>query len=217
MALTRDDVITKAVEVLDRDGLDGLTLRRLAKELGISAPTLYWHVRDKRELLDLVAERITTGYRESLPPLPPGLEWWEIVAEGLRRQYHALISHRDAARVVAGNRPTTDSLPTVERWLGVWIAAGFSPEEAFGMVLAGGNYVLGSALEYQAEVERAEMPKKGIGALRAEVDKFPNLKRAIEARRAGRLDRHSVFEIGLSLFIAGVRARHAELAAEAKA
>ena len=57
MAVTRDDVIHTAIQLLEEVGLDGLTLRRLATELGISAPTLYWHFRDKRELLDAMAAK----------------------------------------------------------------------------------------------------------------------------------------------------------------
>jgi TetR/AcrR family transcriptional regulator, tetracycline repressor protein len=55
MAVTRDQIVAAALAQLDEAGLDGLTLRRLAERLGIRAPTLYWHVRDKRELMDLVA------------------------------------------------------------------------------------------------------------------------------------------------------------------
>ena len=71
MAVTRDDVIQTAIQLLQEVGLDGLTLRRLATELGISAPTLYWHVKDKRELLDLMSEAMVRQAREKMPPSWP--------------------------------------------------------------------------------------------------------------------------------------------------
>ncbi len=211
MALTRKEVIDKAVELLDEAGLAGLTLRRLAKELGISAPTLYWHVKDKRQLLDLMAEKIMSYGSVRERPMPKGLDWWEIMAEGLRRSYHAAISHRDGALVVAGNRPTDASLPFVERWLGLWMRVGFPPDEALEMVLAAGNYVIGSALEYQAEADRAKLRHDRLPSDKDNKAKYPNLARAFEVRHSRPVDRHSTFEQGLSLFMAGVRARRAQL------
>ena len=55
VALTQEQVVKRAVDLMAEAGLEALTLRRLATELGVSAPTLYWHVRNKRELLDLMA------------------------------------------------------------------------------------------------------------------------------------------------------------------
>lgn len=216
MALTRDEVVATAIRLLDEDGLSGLTLRRLAKELGISAPTLYWHVKDKRELLDLMAERIVADHHASNPLQTAGFEWWEIIAEGLRSQYHALIAHRDGAQVVAGNRPTESGLPMVERWLGIWSEAGFPADEALGMILAAGNYVLGAALEYQAETERALLRKEKRPPDPVKKQKYPNLACAIHARWARPVDPHATFEQGLLLLITGIRTRLAEIK-EAKA
>src|ERR1700760_3630975 len=63
MPVTRERIVAVALELLDEGGLDGLTLRRLADRLGIRAPTLYWHVRNKRELLDLLAAGVGGGRR----------------------------------------------------------------------------------------------------------------------------------------------------------
>lgn len=211
MALTRDEVVATAVRLLDEVGLAGLTLRRLAKELGISAPTLYWHVRDKRELLDLMAERMIAEHRAGLPPLPAGLGWWEKVAELCRRQYFAMIAHRDGAQVVAGNRPTEGTLPLVDRWLGMWIEAGFPPEESLALILSVGNYIIGSALEYQAEADRARIRQDITALSQLDEARYPNLRRAIESRGHRPRDPHALFDYGLSLIIAGIRARHPDL------
>jgi TetR/AcrR family tetracycline transcriptional repressor len=58
MPVNRERIVIVALDLLDENGLAGLTLRELAGRLGIRAPTLYWHVRDKRELLDLLAAAI---------------------------------------------------------------------------------------------------------------------------------------------------------------
>ena len=221
MAVTRDDVVNTAIQLLQEVGLDGLTLRRLATELGISAPTLYWHVKDKRELLDLMSEEMTRAAREKMPPFPSGLSWDEKIAEGMRRQYEAVVSYRDGARVVAGNRPTEAALPQIEQFLKLWVEAGFPPSEALAYILAFGDFVTGCALEYQAELERRRTQPDGLSSeLWKKMEAYPTLHAASLARGAGHAaavkagKRPSSFERGLRLLMAGLRSRHAELMAE---
>ena len=225
MAITRDDVIQTAIQLLQEVGLDGLTLRRLATELGISAPTLYWHVKDKRELLDLMSEAMVRAAREKMPPFPTDLSWDEKIAEGLRRQYEAMIAYRDGARVVAGNRPTEASLPGIEQFLRLWVSAGFPPNEALAYTLSLGDFITGCALEHQAEVERQRLqPVDQSAGLWENLDAYPTLQAAVATRRGARVDpasvpreiarEHSNFERGLRLLMSGLRLRHAELMAE---
>jgi TetR/AcrR family tetracycline transcriptional repressor len=212
MAVTRDDVIHTAIQLLQEVGLDGLTLRRLATELGISAPTLYWHVRDKRELLDLMAEQMVRDQRAGQPPFPETLSWWEKIAEGMRRQYRSILAYRDGARVMAGNRPTDAALPQIEQYMLLWVEAGFPPGEALASILTFGDFVVGSALEYQSEVERRrEQPPERLTEVWAKMRDYPTLYAAAMERMQQRPDS---FEHGLSLLMAGLRVRHAELMAE---
>jgi TetR/AcrR family transcriptional regulator, tetracycline repressor protein len=215
MAVTRDDVIHTAIQLLQEVGLDGLTLRRLATELGISAPTLYWHVRDKRELLDLMSEQMIRDHRAQQAPMAEGLEWHEIIAEGARRQFAAINAYRDGARVVAGNRPTEAQLPMIERYMRLWVSAGFPPEEALASILAMGDFINGSALEHQAELERSRLQdQERQKQVWKNLDDYPTMKAAAKARMDSKGERPTSFEHGLGLFIAGLRQRQAELLAE---
>lgn len=217
MAITRDDVIQTAIQLLQEVGLDGLTLRRLATELGISAPTLYWHVRDKRELLDLMAEEMIRAQRAKDPPLPAHLSWDEVIAESIRRQYRAIINYRDGARVIAGNRPTDAALPMIEAFLARWVEAGFAPDEALATILTLGDFVAGSALEYQSEQERRrEQSPETLAAIWKKMEPFPMLHAAATRRAQHRraMGASDSFEHGLSLMMAGLRARHIQLQAE---
>jgi TetR/AcrR family transcriptional regulator, tetracycline repressor protein len=218
MALTRDNIVAEAVALLNEDGLEKLSLRKLAARLGISAPTLYWHVKDKRELLDLMVERIFKDYRERNPlPLenPPG-SWHERVGWFMRLRYLALIETRDAPLVMAGNRPTEAMLPYIERWLSLWIEAGFSHQEAFRTIMAVSNFIVGSALEYQAEAERAAMRRNAQRVSPFDgKDAYPHLKQAvIEGRSLP--DPHAPFETGLALILEGLRRRREEIMASKK-
>src|ERR1700688_4158094 len=55
VALKRQGVVRTALRILDEVGLDGLTVRKLASELGVQAPALYWHFKNKQALLDEMA------------------------------------------------------------------------------------------------------------------------------------------------------------------
>jgi TetR/AcrR family tetracycline transcriptional repressor len=212
VALTQEQVVERAVELMAEAGLEALTLRRLATELGVSAPTLYWHVRNKRELLDLMAEALVARAGRATSPAH-GQPWWEWLAERARRQWRALTSHRDAALVIAGNRPTEASLPGIEEVLGNLVVVGFSPAEALRVVLSLGNYVIGCAVEHQAEAARDADPERDARLLKRAED-LPTLRAAIAAvDRPGPAAGEAGFEYGLALLIGGVRARHAELTA----
>ena len=141
MAVSRSDIVrtSTATAMVDELGLDGVTLRELAGRLGISAPTLYWHVCDKRHLLDLVAEQVRADMSPAERHTPrPGqsVEHW--LGEASRQQRVALLAHRDSPRVVAGNRPTEDALPGIEQTLGVLVDAGLEPGEAVQVLAASG-------------------------------------------------------------------------------
>src|ERR1700742_2951558 len=127
MPVTRERIVTVALELLDEAGLDGLTLRRLADRLGIRAPTLYWHVRNKRELLALLAAAILDGALARWREPQPGQPWWEWLAARARVMRAALLAHRDSALVVSGTRPTASPLPGIERQLEALAGEGFSP------------------------------------------------------------------------------------------
>src|ERR1700745_1360038 len=104
MALDRAQVVTAAIELLDEVGLDGLTLRRLAQELGVQAPALYWHFKNKQELLDQMMVTISTT--EAPVELPaPGPAWGEWLAQRAPEIRRSRNSHRDGAMLAASTRP----------------------------------------------------------------------------------------------------------------
>jgi AcrR family transcriptional regulator len=210
VALTQEQVVRGAVDLLARAGLEALTLRRLATELGVSAPTLYWHVRNKRQLLDLMAEALVARAGRSTSPAH-GQAWWDWLAELARLQWRVLTSHRDAALVVAGNRPTEAALPDVEEIVASLVVVGFPPAEALRTILSIGNYVIGCAVELQAEAAREPDPERDARLLRElrESGDLPNLQAAMPGVAGS--DPGAGFEHGLGLLIAGIRARHAEL------
>jgi TetR/AcrR family transcriptional regulator, tetracycline repressor protein len=210
MALTQQQVVRRAVDLMAEVGLEALTLRRLATELGVSAPTLYWHVRNKRQLLDLMAEALVERAGRSTAPAP-GQPWWDWLAEEARLMWRALTSHRDAALVVAGNRPTDTALPDIEQVMASLVTVGFPPAEALRMILSISNYVIGCAVERQAEAARDQDPERDVRLLQQAGD-LPYLRAALAGLHGpGPSADDAGFEYGLALLIGGARAHHAEL------
>jgi TetR/AcrR family tetracycline transcriptional repressor len=211
MALTQQQVVRRAVDLMAEVGLEALTLRRLATELGVSAPTLYWHVRNKRQLLDLMAEALVERAGRSTAPAP-GQPWWDWLAEEARLMWRALTSHRDAALVVAGNRPTDTALPGIEQVMASLVTVGFPPAEALRMILSISNYVIGCAVERQAEAARDQDPERDVRLLQQAGD-LPYLRAALAGLHGpGPSADDAGFEYGLALLIGGARAHHATLA-----
>jgi TetR/AcrR family tetracycline transcriptional repressor len=212
--LTRDAIVGTALELLADGGLEAVSFRRIATRLGVSAPTLYWHVDSKRQLMDLMAEQLARRTESSYAGPRPGQPWWEWLREDARRMFAALIATRDAPRVVAGNRPSAEAFAGIERVLGVLVEAGLTPGQAQQTLFAIGAYVIGSATEWQAEAERAtaqplpDAEDAAANALRARaLADQPVLLAAIDEL----LHRpHSAaFEYGLDLLVDGLRSRYA--------
>jgi TetR/AcrR family tetracycline transcriptional repressor len=95
VGLTRDDVIDAAIEVLDDEGLDRVSLRRVAERLAVRPNTVAWHVGDKATLLEAMRDRLLTSCLEDPLPLDPE----QRVRTLMRRLRLGLLSHRDGARL----------------------------------------------------------------------------------------------------------------------
>lgn len=193
--LDQDRIVEAALELLDRDGLVGVTTRRLAERLGVRSPSLYWHIRDREQLLGLLSDRIVADAR-----WPEPSSGWRATAEGLMREYlRCLLAHRDAARVVAGRPPMgPNRLRGAEMLLRALLSAGLGEREAIDAGLVLTTYVVGFALEQQA----AEL--SAAGNMQTDPDRYPTLARLSKAVPAAGWAR---FEEGLRLILDGVQSR----------
>jgi TetR/AcrR family tetracycline transcriptional repressor len=206
MKLERGEVVRTAIRLLDEVGLEGLSLRRLAKELGVQAPALYWHFKNKQELLDhMVSEMARTAENESRPV--PGQTWDEWLVDRARWMRTGLLSHRDLVLLTAGTRPTADRAPAIEEMVRVLCDAGFTPGEAVLNILVITDYVTGAVLEEQAGRRRDD---DGLERLEGGPQDQPLLDAAIKEIN----EMSDSFEYGLSLLIDGMRARLASRSAD---
>ena len=107
MALTREKIVDAALVLLERDGLQGISMRKLAQELDAGAATLYWHVGDKEQLLGLLLDRIVGA---NAVPDPDPEHWREQVKDLARATRHLLKSPPRRRAALDGARPDRPEL-----------------------------------------------------------------------------------------------------------
>lgn len=206
MAIGRDGIIDEALRLLDEVGIDKLSTRKLAERLGVQQPALYWHFRNKSELLDAInSEMLLRFHSDRLPK--PGQDWVAFTLANARSIRKTLLSVRDGARLTAGTRPSVAEFADVEKVLQLYVDSGFSAREAFEIAICVTRYVVGYVLEEQGERERQQIdqnaPKTDFGT---ELAPFPLLAKALETfHEAGTVNTEEVFESGLKCLIAGMQ------------
>ncbi|MBV1848912.1 TetR/AcrR family transcriptional regulator C-terminal domain-containing protein [Catellatospora tritici] len=212
--LSQDMIIDAALVVLDREGLDAVSMRRVAEELGTGAASLYAHVANKDELLELAYDRILGEIR--LPAEPDPDRWQEQIREIARESYRVLGAHGDIARVSLANVPTgPNALRVSEAMLGVLITGGVPPQLAAWAVDRIALYLSADAYEgalYQAR-QRAmgASPEQFIAEYFGQLhgylaslppERFPFLSKHVDALVQGDGDQR--FEFGLDMLIGGL-------------
>ncbi|WP_067451368.1 TetR/AcrR family transcriptional regulator [Actinomadura macra] len=141
--LTRDQIVDAALELLDAEGLDGLSMRRLGTRLNSGATSVYWHVANKDELLELALDRVMAEV-EVPDPADGG---WRAAATGYARSYRAMIHRHPWTVTLFGSRPMVgpNAVRVLDEALVLFGAAGFTGfglEYAWSLVV---DYVIGAA------------------------------------------------------------------------
>jgi TetR/AcrR family tetracycline transcriptional repressor len=201
--LTRDAIVDAALVLLDREGIAGLSMRRLAKELDVGAASLYWHVGDKEELLGLLLDRIVG---ETEVPDPDPANWQEQMKELGRESRRLLQRHRDAAQISMGRVPVgPNSMPVMERNLAILVAAGLPPRVLALAADMFALYVGGYAFEESLRGDQSADPEQLAEYFRSlPEDEFPTLVALADDLTAGDADER--FEFGLELLVRGLEA-----------
>jgi TetR/AcrR family tetracycline transcriptional repressor len=153
VALNRQQVVDEALRLLDGEGLDALSLRTLAGRLGVQAPTLYWHIGSKAELLDALADAIMDEAMSAIPASEPGDDWAEWLLVALTQLRGAVLRHRDGARTISGARLSLRRGDFSELAMSTLVDHGVEPQRARLTVLAGERFTVGYVLEEQAPAD----------------------------------------------------------------
>jgi TetR/AcrR family tetracycline transcriptional repressor len=179
--LQRESVVARALKVADQEGIEKVSFRRLAADLGVTPMALYTHVRDKADLLDAMAEAVLSEIRL---PAASGLEWSEKLRQSLHAVYAVFDRHPSTGAVLARPLLSPASMRILEMWLTVLGEAGFDLEESIRLIQALtamilGGVVLSSAYGHLAgqsdETARQESQDYALFTSRLPADQYPML------------------------------------------
>lgn len=112
--LTRDEIVTAAIRVLDEVGLEGLSMRRVAEYLDTGAATLYWHVADKEQLIHLALDRVMG---EIELPEPDPERWKEQIRDYCLSARTMFQRHPGIAPAAFGRVPMGPNLVRLAEWI----------------------------------------------------------------------------------------------------
>jgi AcrR family transcriptional regulator len=201
--LDRGRIVAAGLRIVDEDGIEAFSLRRLADSLGVSPMSIYWHVADKAELLRLIGEAVLD---EVEMPEAKG-DWRGQLRDVHRSLLWTVIQHPNTTNIVIGQaRFGAAGITLFERILSILLRAGFSPEAAFDAYQSLYLFTLGFSAVAGRSAEFREVQRQGlVYMLGLPEDRFPSIRTV--APVIGRRSLEEQFEIGLDVVIEGIGAR----------
>jgi len=203
--LSRDRVLHAAIDLADAAGIESLTMRRLAQELGVEAMTLYYHVANKEDILNGIADIVVGEF--DLPA--PGDDWKAAVRRTALSAYEILVRHPWAASLVlSASGVSTARLRYMNSLLGAFREAGFSAAMTDHAYHALESHIMGFTLwEVGMDLGSSEdLAGKATSFLEElPVDQFPHLVEHIHQHLKPRDPQNEgEFAFGLDLILDGL-------------
>jgi AcrR family transcriptional regulator len=201
--LDRERIVATGLAIVDKDGADALTVRRLADALGVSPMSIYWHVTNKAELLRLIGEAVLDEVE-----IPPARgDWREQLRDIHRSLLGTVLQHPNTVEIVIGRaRFGAAGLTLFERILSILLQAGFSPEAAFDAYQSLYLFTLGFSAVSGRNPEFREGQRQGLLYMRSlPEDRFPSIRTVAPVIGSRSLEEQ--IEIGLDVVIEGIAAR----------
>ncbi len=211
--LTREQIVSVAVDLLDAEGLEGLSMRALGARLGSAATAVYWHVGGKDELVALAGDQVWTEI--ALPDLSANT--WQYAARAMARELHDMLIRHPWLMQAFGTvllfgpgKARHD-----EHSLAVYEAAGFTGLQVDQAAASVFTYVLGNALGPSAaaslgrKVDRdgQSLHEEGMARAREVAAQFPRLQARLHTAAAGYAAApQGSFDFGLHAMLDGLEA-----------
>ena len=203
-------IVEAALRVCDREGVDRTTMRRVAEELQTGAASLYWHVRNREELLHLMIDNVAGDIRL---PDPDPKRWQEQVKLLAREMRRVFLRHRDIAKATMGRIPLGPNTLRISEWtLEILRAAGI-PDRVAALVIdlfslyvgahaaeqAGGLIIMPDGNE-EPIPDVIEMHRGYFKSL--PIESFPNIVALADVLVEGGPDDR--FDFGIDVLVAGL-------------
>jgi AcrR family transcriptional regulator len=209
--LSRQTILEAALRIVDDEGLDAMTMRRLAATLGVNPMSIYHHLPNKAAVFAGLAELVFADLNDSTPPA--GESWQEELTGAAHAYRNALRAHPNLALQVLADAAAVSEVVvvTVEPFFRGLDRAGLAPREIFEAVNTLIDFIHGFSLgEASVRAETFELAPdlmERVGKLKP--GQAPTLTRIVEELGADGLhyEFDDGFAIGLSVFVGGIAAR----------
>jgi AcrR family transcriptional regulator len=214
--LSREAIVEAAVRIIDAEGLDAVSMRRVAQEFGTGAASLYAYVANKDELFDLIVDWVLGEIADRGTYLEPTAEnWRELAMESIRLSKQVLATHRDLAKAFLGRIPFgPNGLRLIERQLAILRAGGVPDQMAAYAGDLIGQYLVSCVIEEDMwrsrypDADSAAVARK-MGEIRdylrsLPTDRFPNVVELAGPMMNMEADGFDRFELGLEVLFRGI-------------
>jgi AcrR family transcriptional regulator len=202
LRLSRNAVVDAALAIVDRVGLQGLTIRALAHDLCVPPMTLYAHFKTKNELLDLAFERLL----QRLIPPDQGSTWQMEFEEGCRHMRRVLLEHPHWIPLLTRVAVPAPTMEIYDRLLNLMWKDGFYPEAAMFAFSSAMSLAIGSVL-VERMMGHPPVPVQRLALMKGMLAEVPRGRYPRLASTAAKFDRWSfenVFELGLHSLVTGL-------------
>jgi AcrR family transcriptional regulator len=208
-------VLQSAVELADRNGIEALTMRNLAQELGVEAMSLYYHVANKDAILDGITEQVVEEINQAVAEVPPPGdpdEWNRVLREMILLARQVMLRHRWAPGVMETRTNLSPALlQYFESVLATMRAGGFSYDLAHHALHALGSRALGFAQELFQPDDVEAGDQDDVELMESMAAQLPNLVGMMMEiahddpdTTLGWCDDQAEFEFGLDLLLDGL-------------
>ncbi|WP_051965565.1 TetR/AcrR family transcriptional regulator C-terminal domain-containing protein [Kitasatospora mediocidica] len=199
--LTMAAISAAALEIADREGLEALTMRRLAAVMGIRPTSLYRHVAGREELLVEVVDRVLGLVR--LPD--PELGWRSAIVLGAGEFRRVLLDHRSVVPLLTSSQLLgPHALRAREQSLRLLTDAGWSSQSAVQVYLTVTHFVIGSALLDTSKAARTAASRTAMATLFSELSPAGHPMLRAHAALLGGHDSDAEFRFGLRCLLDGI-------------
>lgn len=205
-SISREEILAAAMSLAAKLGVDGVSMPKLARSLGIGVTSIYWYFRSKEELLEALTAEAARTFSERLAEIPR-CDWRDYLAR-IFTKIRAVLREDDLLcdlLYARGTRLNAEALgyvwPDVEACLASMTEAGFAPEDALHNYYALSHFTRGCVV-LERQMRRAGAPMRSPSP---DPERFPQLAQLIPTHTLrGVTD--AAFAAGLALIIAGVSA-----------
>jgi TetR/AcrR family tetracycline transcriptional repressor len=200
----QENIVASALVLLDQEGLNSLSLRKLANKLNMQAPAIYWHFKNKENLIDYMAEAILKKQFADLKPSQASEIWQDWLISIMQKLREAMLSYTDGAKVVAGAHlyPTVSLGKIIDISMQSLTQTGMDLLDARQIVMTAMHYVFGHVIEEQSSPSLEELDGLELEGMQEE---YPTISAAIEALKKAKFTEDDDFNVGIQLIINGYK------------